>query len=494
MLAKQGWRIIIDPSSLLSRVLKAKYFPNTNFLSSKLGWKPSFVWRSILWGREVIRKGVRWKIGDGQSISVYNDSWLPRDSSFRVYSPSLLPDGVSVSALIGAPRRWSRDLVQFYFSPEEADIILSIPLCSSPLRDSLIWHFDKRGCFSVKSAYRLALKVAQSDSPSGSRAPSPWWKKLWALQLPSKIKIFCWRACREALPTRDSLLKRGIGVSNLCPLCARVPESVDHALWGCKVSSSSWKGCPFFSELSSLRSVDFFARFVWVFSCCNLKQVLCFVVGSWFAWCGRNLRIHSDFSPPVVDLWSKAVYFVDSSLLSIQVPRQVEIASGPVPRWSPPVSGFKLNVDAAVDAASGSFGVGIVARDQSGCLKSAAALIFPGFFSVAAAEAMAVFEGFRLAVSSRFSPFFIESDSLEVVKLCGGLSSSRCEVDSIIQDILFHFGCFADSLAFVSRNCNNVAHCLAKRALESSSNSVWSSSFPDWLFKLVQKDFCSSLS
>ncbi|KAL5780153.1 hypothetical protein ACOSQ2_010890 [Xanthoceras sorbifolium] len=103
---------------------------------------------------------------------------------------------------------------------------------------------------------------------------------------------------------------------------------------------------------------------------------------------------------------------------------------------------------------------------------SAAALVFPGFFSVAAAEARAVFEGFRLAVSSGLSPFFVESDSLEIVKLCGSLSSTRCHMDSIVQDILFYFGCFVESLAFVSRNCNNVVHCLAKWALGSSSNSV----------------------
>ncbi|KAL5777230.1 hypothetical protein ACOSP7_010156 [Xanthoceras sorbifolium] len=184
-------------------------------------------------------------------------------------------------------------------------------------------------------------------------------------------------------------------------------------------------------ELNSLRSVDFFDRFVWVFSCCSLKQ-------------------------------SKALCFVDSSLLSIQVPLQVESASRPVPRWSPPSTGFKFNVDAAVDTASGRFGVGIVARDQWGCLKSAAALIFPSFFSVAAAEARAIFEGFKLVVSSNLSHFFVESDSLEIVQLCGGFSSTRCEVDSIVQDILYHFGCFADSLAFVFRICNNVAHCLAK--------------------------------
>ncbi|KAL5779745.1 hypothetical protein ACOSQ2_010482 [Xanthoceras sorbifolium] len=188
-----------------------------------------------------------------------------------------------------------------------------------------------------------------------------------------------------------------------------------------------------------------------------------------------------------------ALCFVDSSLLSIQVPLQVESASRPVPRWSPPSTGFKFNVDAAVDTASGRFGVGIVARDQWGCLKSAAALIFPSFFSVAAAEARAIFEGFKLAVSSNLSHFFVESDSLKIVQLCGGFSSTRCEVDSIVQDILYHFGCFADSLAFVFRICNNVAHCLAKWALRSSSNSVWFCSFPNWLLKLVKEDFCSSV-
>ncbi|KAL5782965.1 hypothetical protein ACOSP7_007994 [Xanthoceras sorbifolium] len=166
-------------------------------------------------------------------------------------------------------------------------------------------------------------------------------------------------------------------------------ESSDHALWGCKARSSSWKECPFFSELNSFPAVDFFDRIVWVSSSCSLKQLLVFVVGSWA-----------------------------------------------VPRWSPPSTGFKVNVDAAVDAVSSRFGVGIVIRDQQGCLKAASSLVFRDFFSVVAAEAKAVLEGFRLAVVSCFSPFCVESDSLQVVNLCSGLSSSRCEEDSVIQNIL----------------------------------------------------------
>ena len=42
LLAKQGWRLIQNPHSLVARVLKAKYYPSTSFLNAKLGHNPSF--------------------------------------------------------------------------------------------------------------------------------------------------------------------------------------------------------------------------------------------------------------------------------------------------------------------------------------------------------------------------------------------------------------------------------------------------------------------
>ncbi|KAA3460457.1 reverse transcriptase [Gossypium australe] len=45
LLAKQGWRLVNFPNSLLARVLKAKYYPNSNFINAQLGNLPSLTGR-----------------------------------------------------------------------------------------------------------------------------------------------------------------------------------------------------------------------------------------------------------------------------------------------------------------------------------------------------------------------------------------------------------------------------------------------------------------
>lgn len=59
LVAKQGWRLIRFPNSLMARVMQAKYYKNSTFWNAKEGYNLSFIWRNILWGRQVIKKVVR---------------------------------------------------------------------------------------------------------------------------------------------------------------------------------------------------------------------------------------------------------------------------------------------------------------------------------------------------------------------------------------------------------------------------------------------------
>lgn len=59
MLAKQGWRLLTETTSLSYRLLKAKYFQNKDFLHASIHPNdyPSFTWSSIMKAQHLIRDG-----------------------------------------------------------------------------------------------------------------------------------------------------------------------------------------------------------------------------------------------------------------------------------------------------------------------------------------------------------------------------------------------------------------------------------------------------
>ena len=87
MMAKQVWRLLEDKNSLFHVFFKENLFPNGNIFSAKEG-SGSFAWKSILKGREVIQKGAKWRVGNGENILIYQDRWLPAPSSL-IFNPAL---------------------------------------------------------------------------------------------------------------------------------------------------------------------------------------------------------------------------------------------------------------------------------------------------------------------------------------------------------------------------------------------------------------------
>ena len=87
LLAKQAWRIFINPYSLAARILKAKFFPFCDIFNANLGSNPSYTWRSIFNSLEVIKNGTRWRVGNGRLIHIWEDKWLHTPSTYKVITP-----------------------------------------------------------------------------------------------------------------------------------------------------------------------------------------------------------------------------------------------------------------------------------------------------------------------------------------------------------------------------------------------------------------------
>ncbi|TXG66305.1 hypothetical protein EZV62_007580 [Acer yangbiense] len=229
MLAKQCWCLIKWPDYLAARVIKDRYFPTIDFLHVGSYVSRSFVWKSFLWGRELLEAGSRCRVEVKSSVSIYSDRWVPRPNSFKIQSTSIFGSDATIRSVITPSNCWDIPRIRSVFSLEEVEAILSILLSAYQLGDSLLWYFEKYGVYSIRSGYKLGKSIKSREVSSGS-AMVAWWKSVWCIKVPLKVKIFLLKACKGWLPTLINLESRGVSTGGLCPICCKLPESTVHAL------------------------------------------------------------------------------------------------------------------------------------------------------------------------------------------------------------------------------------------------------------------------
>lgn len=233
LLAKKCQRILKEPSSLVSKVLKPKYHPSSDFLDAKLGYYHSFVWRSLTVGRKLLKSGLMWRIENGKQAKIQKDKWLNSPLSNSIQSPTtLFHEDACVSDPIDSVKYcWKRDLLNQIFSRSEVTTISTIPLSLVNREDTLVWSPSKNNIFSIKSTYHYhhSPSIQNRGDQSSNRVPQKVWKAIWKLAIPNRIKTFIQRAFQESLPTYLNLNKRRITKFDLCPIYLHHIESVIHA-------------------------------------------------------------------------------------------------------------------------------------------------------------------------------------------------------------------------------------------------------------------------
>ena len=95
-------------------------------------------------------------MGDGQTIKIFHDAWLPIDVG-RITAPQSDLASEAIVAMLINPISgwWNVQLIDRHFYPPGAKLIKSLPLCSTPQPDILFWPKEKSGNYSMKSGYKL---------------------------------------------------------------------------------------------------------------------------------------------------------------------------------------------------------------------------------------------------------------------------------------------------------------------------------------------------
>ncbi|KAL0448005.1 UNVERIFIED_CONTAM: putative mitochondrial protein [Sesamum latifolium] len=166
LLAKQLWRLLTRQECLVSKVLKAKYFPRHHLFEAQAGVRPSFTWRSIIAARNLLWSGCRGRIGSGHLCSFARQVWAC--SNFRWFN-------------IGAPASsvedWFRSIL-LKLQPTEFDLVLMV--CWAVWWSKNLKTLNKAFLFPQQTvdfarSYLLAFESTCSSQVPRRLGQSPSW-------------------------------------------------------------------------------------------------------------------------------------------------------------------------------------------------------------------------------------------------------------------------------------------------------------------------------
>ncbi|KAL1214667.1 putative mitochondrial protein [Cardamine amara subsp. amara] len=116
-----------------------------------MGARPSFAWRSILFRRELLEKGLIRSIGNEANTKVWMDNWLFDERPRRPVNKEIhINLRLKVSQLISAEGNWDMNMLSSLFPPRDVIKIFSFPP-DITLQDRYAWAYTKDGVYSVKS-------------------------------------------------------------------------------------------------------------------------------------------------------------------------------------------------------------------------------------------------------------------------------------------------------------------------------------------------------
>ena len=188
---------------------------------------------------------------------------------------------------------WNFSLLKRVFLPFEAEIIGDIPLSTRLPKDKQIWAETSNGLFLVRSAYKVAMdlsKPIEFASSSDGDSMRQFWKKLWKIQVPHKIRHFIWRAACDILPTKVNIVHRHVILEGGCEKCGDNLESLLHLCRECPKACETWM---LFQNFNDFAFVQFrcFMDFLWfilmkVDWLCEDQAVAITIL--WALWTNRN--------------------------------------------------------------------------------------------------------------------------------------------------------------------------------------------------------------
>jgi hypothetical protein len=464
----------------------------------------SSTWHAIEYGLQLLKQGVIWRVGNGANIRVWRDPWIPGTPNYKPISVKGRCRYRWVSDFLHPDGTWNVPRLQLYFLPEDVSLILKIKPSRRNDEDFLAWEPEKRGSFSVRSAYRVALEnqmlqqglEATSTRPDGRR---PDWKLIWQCPVPPKVKHLGWKIAKNALATQQNKRRRGMETPATCLICGQEVEDTFHIFIRCQHARNLWLAM---REVWNLPADNLLIHtgVEWLLQLLHQiteEQRVMTLMVLWRIWFAHNETTHDKALPSIEGSKRFLMSYLDSLLLIKQHPmadlekgKMVISQAGFQPnkhmcrgekknkqKWMPPARGvLKLNVDGSY--ANDSAGAGIVIRDHDGTVILTACWQLQHCIDSTEAEIAAMELGIAQAMTVTTGRFMIESDCVEAITLIKEGTPNLTKYASRIQVVREMIREREVQVAKVDRTSNYVSHLLANLGRTHGWTRVWLRHFP----------------
>ena len=491
-LNKLGWRLLTKPDSLAAQLFKAIYHPHCSFLDADMGERPSYSWRSIMEARPVLQTRLIWRIGDGRSINIWQADWIPGFPPHTLEKPDNTIFELVSDLMDESTHSWNVHAVYACFPSHIAELVLSIPLSRRVRGDLPAWKFDKRGFFSVKSAYQVARDLYFGHYNASTSQGDPYiavWRALWRAKVPNKVAIFSWRAAHNLLPVRAALNNKGYDGDLTCVVCHQSMETLEHLFCNCSVARDIFSQPPFNVSSTPLTWKD------WLLARATSMQPDMFaklLVTLWNLWKNRNNALWRNQRQNSIQLVSSAMaWYEDYTKFNSSSPKEEPVRSNRRQVWSTPDTGtLKLNVDGSFVAPGVYGGAGGVLRDDQGQFIAGFAHRLDFIFSALHAELLAMRYGLDLLHTMGISKAIIESDYLAAVQVVNSPVYDLSPLGSLISDIRTSLANHGEiCISFAPRQTNMVAHKLAGYGYDVNIHYEWLTHAPDLILDALMYDW-----
>ena len=144
----------------------------------------SQTWKAIERQKKIIERGACFIVGDGVTIDIGKDPWVPWLPNFKSLTKGdLEPVNLVVACLINqSTGTWNLPMLTDLFNDNSVNVILKIHIPSFPRPNKLSWILNPNGTFLVKSAFNSFQTNMVTSNIDGI------WSKLWKLKMHERLR------------------------------------------------------------------------------------------------------------------------------------------------------------------------------------------------------------------------------------------------------------------------------------------------------------------